>query len=62
MNKSHIFSGNRMLLDCKNNGMKLVQCDSVNPIAVNLYKKMGFQEIGKSIIGQLTKVELLYNL
>lgn len=53
---------NRMLLDCKNNGMKLVQCDSVNPIAVNLYKKMGFQEIGKSIIGQLTKVELVYHL
>lgn len=53
---------NRMLLDCKNNGMKYVQCDSVNPIAVNLYKKMGFREIDKSVVGQLTKVELLYNL
>lgn len=51
-----------MILDCRNNGMKFIQCDSVNPIAIDLYKKIGFQETNRFTIGELTKVELLYNL
>ena len=35
---------NMMIDKCKNVGMKYIYCDSINPIAIALYKSLGFIE------------------
>lgn len=37
----------KMIEVCKNNDMKIIYCDSINPRAVALYKSIGFVEYDK---------------
>lgn len=40
----------KMISVCRSDGMERIQCDSVNPIAVSLYKSFGFRELRTGII------------
>lgn len=51
-----------MIQDCKEKKFKSIKCDSVNPIAIVLYKSIGFVEYQRTIDGGIEKVYLEYKL
>lgn len=51
-----------MIFVCKENGMNKIYCDSVNPVAIGLYKSMGFIEIKEENINSLSKIYLEYKI
>ena len=53
---------NEMIQCCKEKGMYRILCDSVNPIAVKLYKSLGFTEYQVKRYEQLTKIFLKLDL
>ena len=40
----------KMISVSRSDGMERIQCDSVNPVAVSLYKSFGFKELRAGII------------
>ena len=53
---------NEMIQCCKQKGMCRIICDSVNPVAVKLYKSLGFTEYQVQRCEQLTKTFLKLDL
>lgn len=53
---------NEMIQCCREKGMYRILCDSVNPIAVKLYKSLGFTEYQVRRCEQLTKTFLKLDL
>lgn len=53
---------NEMIQCCKQKGMYRIICDSVNPVAVKLYKSLGFTEYQVQRCEQLTKTFLKLDL
>lgn len=50
----------RMIADCKEEHMVRICCDSINPIAVSLYKSLGFIEDRREELQSQTKIYLSY--
>ena len=52
----------KMFEICKELGMKSVISRSVNPIAIHLYRSMGYQEINRNIINGIEEVTFRYQI
>lgn len=50
----------RMIADCREEHMVRICCDSINPVAVSLYKSLGFVETARETTGTYTKVCLTH--
>lgn len=51
-----------MISICSESNMDKICCDSVNPIAIKLYKSLGFKEIKKETIDTMSKTYMIYNI
>lgn len=51
-----------MIITCRNAGMHKICCDSVNPIAIHLYKSIGFKETTRTKEGDFEKIFLEYKI
>ena len=52
----------KMIDMCKKNGMKTISCNSINPIAVSLYKSFGFKEFRTERYNNFEKIYLSLSL